>query len=185
MSQYISSYPDLCLEVALHEDSFPSNPILGRGLGRFRFEVPLPSLSPGDGDDDDAGKEGPHFLKDARMHLLSSTATFRLLSPLRTEILWIEGLNATAFYEGEAAGGILYEEVMGVLPLSRTEGGEGWMTPRLPVRWRVGSVGYEAVRAALGGRLRLGAYAEVRVRIGRWREEVWFRGGGLGVRIGL
>lgn len=191
ISQYISSYPNLTLGIATHESSFPSNPILGRAISKFAIEIPLPSLSPHrtlppDNDDDDDGDEThPHFMKDARMHLLTSTATFTLLSPLHTEILWIDRLNATAFYDGEPAGEILYEEPMGVLPVEETEGGEGWVTPRLPVRWRVGSVGYGAIRKALGGRLRLGAYAEVRVRVGEWREGIWFRGGGLGVRVGL
>ncbi|CZT20959.1 uncharacterized protein RCC_06820 [Ramularia collo-cygni] len=189
ISQYISSYANLTLGVGMHEESFPSNPILGRGLKKFEMQVPLPKLGddmpPDDGDGDDDGDESPHFMKDAHMHLLSSTATFLLLSPLKSEILWIETLNATAFYEDEPAGGIFYEEPMGVLPLSWTEGGAGWETPRLPVRWKAGSVGFEAVKKALGGQLRLGAYAEVGVRIGRWREEVWFRGGRLGVRIGL
>lgn len=191
ISQYISSYKDLTLGVSMWEGSFPSNPILGKGLSKFGVDVPLPRLDGGnnhggDGDGDgDGEEEGPHFMKDARMHLLSSTATFLLLSPLRTEILWIEHLNATAFYENEPAGGILYDEPMGVLPLPQTEDGAGWETPRLPVSWNVGSVGFDAVKKALGGKLKLGAYAEVVVRIGEWRENVWFRGGGLGVHIGL
>jgi hypothetical protein len=63
----------------------------------------------------------------------------------------------------------------------------GWETPRLPVEWSLGSVGYEAVRKALGGSLKVGARAEIDVALGRFREEgvVFERGGGIGARVRL
>lgn len=182
----------------MHEDSFPGNPKLGRALSNFPIEVAAPRLSaakrpsdddpdfpsdPDDGDDEEEG--GPHFIKDATMHLLTSTATFTLLSPLHHSTLYITHLNATALYHSDNVGQILYDEPFGVPPVEETPNGEGYETPRLPVEWSLGGVGYGAVKKALGGTLRLGARAEVGVRLGRWREGLWFRGRGLGVRIRL
>lgn len=58
-------------------------------------------------------------------------------------------------------------------------------SPRLPVDWDLGSVGYEAVKQALGGRLKLDASADVGFGVGRWRQMVWFRGRGVGARVVL
>lgn len=44
-------------------------------------------------------------------------------------------------------------------------------------------MGYQAVKQALGGTLKLDAKATVGVRIGRWEETVWFTGGGIGAHI--
>jgi len=58
-------------------------------------------------------------------------------------------------------------------------------SPRLPVDWDLGSVGYAAVREAVGGRLKLDARAEVGVGVGRWGERVWFFGRGVGAGVRL
>ncbi|KAK5697022.1 hypothetical protein LTR17_024089 [Elasticomyces elasticus] len=195
LSEYISGW-NTSLTLKAHEGSIPGNPGLGKALGRFGVEMPTPSLggSPekrlpgepddGDGDGDDGKKKkGPHFLDDATFHLLTSTATFTLLSPLRQTILYVESINATAFYKGDSVGHIDYDLPFAVPPVGPD--GEGVVSPRLPVDWSLGSVGYEAVKGALGGRLKLAAYAEVGVRIGEWREGVWFRGGGIGASVRL
>ncbi|KAK4895167.1 hypothetical protein LTR27_006776 [Elasticomyces elasticus] len=194
LSQYISGY-NTSLTLKAHEGSIPGNPGLGRALGRFGVEMPTPSLGSaprkrypgepddGDGDNDGKKKKGPHFLDDATFHLLTSTATFTLLSPLRQTILYVESINATAFYKGDSVGHIDYDLPFAVPPVGPD--GEGVVSPRLPVDWSLGSVGYEAVKGALGGRLKLAAYAEVGVRIGEWREGVWFRGGGIGASVRL
>ncbi|KAF2166981.1 hypothetical protein M409DRAFT_66480 [Zasmidium cellare ATCC 36951] len=192
ISQYISGW-NTTITLQMHEESFPGNPTLGRALSKFPVEVAAPHLSapkrPDDGDDDedpdDEDDKATHFIKDATMHLLTSTASFTLLSPLHHSTLYITHLNATAIYHSDDVGLILYDEPFGVPPVEETPGGEGFETPRLPVEWSLGSVGYGAVKRALGGTLRLAARAEVGVRLGRWREEIWFRGGGLGVRIRL
>ncbi|PIA93479.1 hypothetical protein CB0940_04902 [Cercospora beticola] len=155
-----------------------------------------------DGDDEDNGDSkkrkspsGPHFIRDATMHLLSSSATFLLLSPLQHSTLVITDLNATAFYNddpasnpdsfGDPVGNILYDIPIAIPPIKETPDGKGYLTPKLPVEWRLGSVGYGAVRKALGGELKLAARADVGVRLGRWREEMWYMGQGLGVKIRL
>lgn len=112
------------------------------------------------------------------MHIISSTAIFTLASPFTTTTLYITNLNATAFYETHPAGKILYDLPFAVPPgLSET--------PRLPVDWSLGSVGYEAIKKALGGTLKLSAYADVGIRIGQWRQQIWFRGGSIGAHVKL
>ncbi|KAK0943470.1 hypothetical protein LTR48_007309 [Friedmanniomyces endolithicus] len=207
LSQYISGW-NTTITLRMHEGSIPSNPSLGRALGRFEVEIPTPSLGntghgvpddpddddPDDPDDDDPldpghgdkhrkNKAGPHFISDATFHLLSSTATFVLSSPLHTTTLHITSINATAYHRGDAVGHIDYDLPFAIPPVD--DEGKGVESPRLPVEWSLGSVGYGAVRGALGGRLELGAYAEVGVRIGRWREGVWFRGEGIGAGVRL
>lgn len=46
-------------------------------------------------------------------------------------------------------------------------------------------MGHGAVKEALGGRLKLDASAEVGLRLGQWRERVWFEGRGLGAGVEL
>ena len=111
------------------------------------------------------------------MHLLTSTATFTLLSPLPHSTIYITYINATAYYNHtDPVGQIVYELPFAVPPGAST-------SPRLPVDWSLDSVGYEAVKQALGGRLKLDAKATVGIRIGRWAERVWFMGGGIGASI--
>ena len=112
------------------------------------------------------------------MHLFSSTAVFTLVSPLTTTVLYITSINATAFYKTDSVGTIIYD-----LPIA-VEPGES-DTPKLPVDWSLGSVGYDAVRKALGGTLRLRAEAEIGVRIGEWQQSIWYRGRGIGAHIRL
>lgn len=112
------------------------------------------------------------------MHIISSTAIFTLSSPFSTTTLYITKLNATAFYKEHPSGKILYELPFAVPPgLSET--------PRLPVDWSLGSVGYEAIKKALGGTLKLSTFAEVGIRIGHWREDLWFKGRSIGANVRL
>ena len=111
------------------------------------------------------------------MHLFTSTATFTLLSPLEHTTLYITHINATALYNHtDPVGTILYDVPFAVTPI-RAE------TPRLPVDWSLGSVGYEAVKSALGGQLKLDAEAIVGVRVGDFLETVWYVGKGIGAKI--
>ncbi|KAG7004630.1 acetolactate synthase small subunit [Physcia stellaris] len=58
-------------------------------------------------------------------------------------------------------------------------------SPYLPVDWTLDGVGFEAVKKALGGDLKLDAEAEVGIRVGAWEERIWFRGRGLGLLLGF
>ncbi|KAF2399060.1 hypothetical protein EJ06DRAFT_512087 [Trichodelitschia bisporula] len=182
LSQYISGR-NVSLTLRTHAGTLPSQPRLGRALSFLNLTLPAPRLGgppppsdPNDGDDEDDGK--PHFIRAATMHLLSSTADFTLLSPLQHTTLFITRINATSFYKGAPVGKILHDLPFAVPP------GES-LSPRLGVEWDLGSVGYEAVKRALGGTLRLSARAEVGVRVGRWEERVDFVGKGIGAHVRL
>jgi hypothetical protein len=107
------------------------------------------------------------------MHVLSSTATFTLASPLP---LAIDSIAATAFHNGTKIAQIDYAYPFDV-PKGESE------SPRLPVEWELDQL--DTVREALGGGLKLDCEATVGVRVGRWRERVWYRGRGIGAKVRL
>lgn len=173
------------LTLQAHNGTIPAQPALGNLLSNFPITLPAPHLSsPKEPSDDPSEPSDPeddgkaHFIHDATMHLITSTAIFTLASPFSSTTMYITSLNATSFYEGHPAGKILYELPFAVPPgLSET--------PRLPVDYSLGSVGYEAIRKALGGKLKLSAFAYVGIRIGEWRETIWFKGGQIGANVRL
>ena len=112
------------------------------------------------------------------MHLFTSTANFVLLSPLKTSTLYVTYINATAFYHADEVGYIVYDLPFAVPPGATT-------TPRLPVDWNPGSVGYDEIKGAIGGSLKLAAKATVGVRLGKWEERIWYQGQGIGAKIRL
>lgn len=184
ISQYISGW-NTSLTLQTHRGSIPGQPALGESLSKFPIEMPIPHLSgpddgPGDGDGDDGDSAGrPRFIKDATFHLFSSTAVFTLLSPFQASTMFIEAVNATAFYNHtEPVGSIVYD-----LPFKVPPGTS--QTPRLPVDWDPESVGYDRLRKALNGGLKLSAKADVKVRLGEWREVVWYEGEGIGAKVKL
>ena len=179
LSQYISGF-NTTLTFQTHAGTFLRQPKLGKALSNFSIEIPTPRLStpsPGDEGDGEGDNKKPHFIDDATFHLLSSTAQFTLLSPLQYSTIYIEDINATAFYNHtEPVGHILHD-----LPFKVPPGSS--QSPRLPVEWSLGSVGYEAVKNALGGTLKLDAKGTVGIRLGQWSETVWYSGSGIGANI--
>lgn len=177
LSEYLSG-KNTTLELKTHNASFPGMPLLGEAFAQLNFSIPTPRLQLPGGDD---GKKGPgmHFIRDATFHIFSSTATFTLASPLHYNTIYIEKINATALYNHtEPVGQIITQEVFPAPPgLSRT--------PRLPVSWSPGHVGYDKLKEALGGTLKLDAKAEVRIRVGNWIETFWYEGQGIGAKISL
>ena len=189
-----------------HRDTIPSQPELGRALEAFEVDFPTPKVGSPDGHDGhghgDGDKEAPHFISGAtvsrysrfwdfvrptrntisnttvyiQMHLISSTATFTLHSPLKRSTLDLTYINATAYYKSQAVGRIMYDGEINVPPGSSE-------TPRLPVDWSLDSIGYDAVRRALGGTLKLSAEADVGVRIGDYVDKLWFTGRGIGASV--
>ena len=187
LSQYISGR-NTTITLQTHNGSIPTHPALGFALSQFALDIPTPSLrhpAPEDPDDPDKKPDDSetHFIKDATMHLLSSTATFTLLSPLRRSTIYIETIDATALYKGDDVGHIVYDLPFAVPPVDKD--GNGITTPRLPVEWSLGSVGYDAVKNAIGGTLRLSAVADVGVRLGKFRETIWFQGKSIGAKVRL
>ncbi|KAF1921790.1 hypothetical protein BDU57DRAFT_489898 [Ampelomyces quisqualis] len=187
LSQYISGF-NTSVTLQAHNGTIPAQPGLSHLMSKYPITLPAPHLSQpkpptdgdGDGDDDgdDKGDEKDHFIQSTTMHLISSTATFTLNSPFHSTTMFITHLNATAYYKDDPAGQILYDLPFAVPPgLSES--------PRIPVHWTLGGIGYDAVRNALGGHLKLAAFAHVGFRIGEWHERIWFRGGQIGANIRL
>ncbi|RMZ88090.1 hypothetical protein DV736_g4686, partial [Chaetothyriales sp. CBS 134916] len=112
------------------------------------------------------------FLKEATMHIMSSTAVFILSSPFA---LSITSILASASHDGTEIGSIDYPYPFDILS------GEN-ETPRLPVKWAYDG---GTVRDALGGTLKLDAVANVSIRIGLWEEVVRYEGHGIGAKIRL
>ncbi|KAI0198771.1 hypothetical protein F4808DRAFT_462531 [Astrocystis sublimbata] len=174
ISQYLSGY-NTSITVKPHMESIPGQRLLCEALSRFNATFAVPRLRlPGD-----SNGEESHFIRDTTFHFLSSTATFTLVSPLQYNTLYLDFVNATAFYNhSEPVGRILYD-----LPFSAPPGKS--QTPNLPVEWSFGSVGYDAVRNAIGGKLRLDAHATVDARLGNWKETFWYNGKGIGATVRL
>ncbi|GAB1313036.1 regulator of (H+)-ATPase in vacuolar membrane [Madurella fahalii] len=186
LSQYLSGY-NTTVTVRTHRGTIPSLPRIGEALSRLNLTLSAPRLRlpppPGRGGGGGGGggdeEDERRFIRDATFHILSSTATFTLVSPLTTNTLYIDAVNATAFYNHtEPIGRIEYN-----LPFAAPPGSS--QTPRLPVEWSVDSVGYGKLREALGGRMKLDARAVVWVRLGRWTERVWYVGRGIGAGVRL
>jgi hypothetical protein len=179
LSQYISGW-NTTLTFKTYNESIPHQPTLGEALSKFEVEIPTPRLSSphvGEGDEDDSDR--PRFIKEATFHIFSSTAVFTLQSPLQHSTIYIDNINATAFYNHtEPIGQILHD-----LPFKVPPGLS--ITPRLPVDWSSDSIGYDKMKKALGGDLKLAAKATVKIRLGHWSEEVWFEGEGIGAKIRL
>lgn len=175
------------LTLQAHNGTIPSQPALGALLSNFPITLPAPHLSTpknpdnedGDPDDGDEDKDKKtHFIREATMHIISSTAIFTLASPFNSTTLYITSLNATAFHDGHPSGKIFYNVPFAVPPgLSES--------PRLPVDWSLGSVGFDAIKKALGGQLKLSTFAHVGIRIGQWREQIWYQGGSIGANVRL
>jgi hypothetical protein len=172
LSQFLSGY-NISIDIKTHCGSVPAAPLIGDALSRLNITIAAPKLNlPGD-DPEDKG----HFIRDATFHVFSSTASFTLISPLIHNTLYIESVNATAYYNHtEPIGVIEYDYPFAAPPGSS-------QTPKLPVEWSMGSIGYDAVRRALGGRLKLDAKANVTLRLGGWKETVWYVGRSIGASI--
>ncbi|KAH6656326.1 hypothetical protein BKA67DRAFT_512212 [Truncatella angustata] len=172
ISQYLSGY-NVTITAKPHRNSIPGADVLCDALSRFNITMPAPKLDlPGD-----SPEEKSHFIRDATFHLFSSTATFTLVSPLHYNTMYVDFVNATAVYNHtEPMGKIIYDYPFQAPPGKST-------TPKLPVEWSVGSVGYDAVKKALGGTLKLDAHAVVDVRLGNWKDTFWYEGRGIGAHV--
>jgi hypothetical protein len=178
LSQYISGF-NTTLTFKTHKDSIPSQPSIGKTLRKFPIEIPTPRIStPSTGHESpDNDDKKPHFIEDATFHLISSTATFTLISPLQYSTIFIESIDATAYYNHtEPVGKIDYD-----LPFKVPPGAS--QSPRLPVDWSIDSIGYEELQKALGGKLKLDANGTVGIRLGQWTETIWYMGSGIGASV--
>ncbi|OAL32620.1 hypothetical protein AYO20_07930 [Fonsecaea nubica] len=134
LSQYISGY-NTSLTIKTHAGSIPNFPDPG-----VEMTVPAPHMV-------------SHPLREATMHIFSSTATFILVSPLA---FYVTNIAAAASYNGSEVGTIEWNYPFAIEP------GEN-LTPKLPVEWGGNALG--TIRDALGGTLKLDAKADVGIKI--------------------
>ncbi|KAH7157097.1 hypothetical protein EDB81DRAFT_788842 [Dactylonectria macrodidyma] len=174
LSDYVSG-KNTTMTAKAHRGSIPTVPQIGEALSKINFTIPTPRIRI-PGEDDDVKQR---FIADATFHIFSSSATFTLVSPLQFNTLYIEHINATAFYNHtEPVGQIIHDESFAAPP-GRSQ------TPRLPVQWSPDHVGYDKLRKALGGTLKLDAVADVTIRLGNWVEEIHYTGEGIGAKVSL
>jgi len=178
-----------------HEGTIPFYPGLGRVLSKLKLVVPTPRLhsprNPDSPDDPDApdtpgGDNRPRFIREAVLHLWSATAQFLLASPITSSTLYIQHVNATAFHEDHVVGHIYYGEEFNGGEFVEFPVPPGLsQTPKLHVDFKLGTVGYEAIRRALGGSLGLRAESIIGVRIGDYRIRVWYHGRRVHAKVRL
>ncbi|KAJ5113377.1 hypothetical protein N7456_001911 [Penicillium angulare] len=178
ISSFISG-DNTSVTIETYAGSIPALPELGKALSSIQFEVPLPRIStPGDKDDGDSSdSSGPHFIKDATVHIWSSTADFTLFSPLTSTTIGISSIHAIAFYEeNKPVGRINYNEAFNVTPgLSET--------PHLPVDLVLGGGAYDALRRALGQSLAMDTVAKVGIKLDHYEDHVVYRGKGIEAKV--
>ncbi|KAK0386556.1 hypothetical protein NLU13_6391 [Sarocladium strictum] len=173
LSEYLSG-KNTTIVVKGHRDSIPGMPLVGEALSRMNLTMPTPRLHL---PDEDPETDSRAFIREATFHVFSSTASFVLASPLHYNTIYVDFINATAFYNHtEPVGQIIYDQPFAAAP-GLTD------TPRMPVNWEAGNVGYDKLRAALGGSLKLDATADVTVRMGNWAETVHYEGKGIGAKV--
>ncbi|KAI5812587.1 hypothetical protein BZA77DRAFT_138760 [Pyronema omphalodes] len=166
LGHYISGH-STNLTLSVHAESFPAMPELSRALSSLSFTTPMPHL--GTKNPNDPPKP---FIESATMYLLSSSASFLLLNPLPHDSILISTLDGVAMYNGSPVGTIKSNA-----PFLIKAGNDGRTTsPRLPVDWDAGSVGFEFLRRTLWGELELHAEAMVGLKMGRMRMGVYYNG---------
>jgi hypothetical protein len=174
LSDYVSG-KNTTMTARTHRHSIPSLPLLGEAMSSINFTIPTPKIVV-PGEDEDVKQR---FITSATFHIFSSTASFGLVSPLLFNTLHIQDVNATAYYNHtEPVGKIIHHGEFEVPP-GRSE------TPRLPVQWSADHVGYDKLKQALGGTLKLDAIADVTIRLGNWIETVHYTGKGIGAKVSL
>jgi len=165
--KYVSGY-NTTITLHPHTNSIPSMPLLSKLLSNFNVTMPTPRLPvPRNGG---ASDSPPTFIDSANIHLISSTADFLVNNPLRKDEVTVEAINGTAKYRCNELGEIESSKPFAIKPA--VEGRT--ITPRIPVRWKIGGVGYEAMRKALGGRLAVHAEALCLVRVGKLQMEIFY-----------
>jgi len=190
LGAYVSG-KNTTITIRPHEFTIPSLPSLSKSFSNISIEIPTPKLShnndPSDPSypdpdfpDDDPNKDptAHHFIRSATLHLLSSTGTFILDNPISNIPIYILSINGTASHEGTLLGTIDYHLPMNIPPgVSESS--------KVPVSWTLRGVGYDILRRAVGGVLKVDAVAVCEVQVGKWTERIRFEGGGIGAFVRL
>ncbi|KAF9913280.1 hypothetical protein EC991_000042 [Linnemannia zychae] len=114
------------------------------------------------------------FLISTTMYLLSSTIVMELKNPLDT-VITVLYINGTASYKDEPLGHVNVDfehDIASPKPIlipandHQNETSGYVKTPRLPVMFDLSSVGYEALKKALGGSLEVDVSCHIKAKVG-------------------
>ncbi|KAG0261894.1 hypothetical protein DFQ27_002722 [Actinomortierella ambigua] len=160
LSGYISGDNTTAIDILGHAES-TKIPLLQPLISSLTIRSSLPVME-------------QDFLLSTTMYLLSSSIVLELLNPLDTPI-WVLYINGTAFYKDEPLGHIRVDferDITTPKPIEipandhQDENSGYTKTPRLPVSFELSSIGYEALKQALGGTLEVGILCHIKARVG-------------------
>ncbi|KAG0227544.1 hypothetical protein BGW42_002903 [Actinomortierella wolfii] len=161
LSGYISGDNTTAIDVLGHAES-TKLPLLQPVISSLKLRSTLPVME-------------EDFLLSSTMYLLPASIVLELRNPLDT-MIWVLYLNGTAFYKGEPLGHVRVDfehDITTPKPIEipandhRGEPDSGYVkTPRLPVTYELSSVGYEALKRALGGTLEVDVLCHIKARVG-------------------
>ncbi|KAG0294717.1 hypothetical protein BGZ97_004996 [Linnemannia gamsii] len=160
ISKYISGDNSTSIDVLGYPGS-THIPLLQPMLSSFSISSGLPAI------EDD-------FLISTTMYLLSSTIVLELKNPLDTAITVLY-INGTAFYKDEPLGHVNVDfehDIVSPKPIlipandHQNETSGYVKTPKLPVMFDLSSVGYEALKKALGGTLEVDVSCHIKAKVG-------------------
>lgn len=112
------------------------------------------------------------FLEQSVFHLWSKTVELTLTNPFGSANVAIIFSNATSFYYDEVVGWSLVDRrdphhpVPPNLDEIQLPAGSTVTTPRIPVQYNSGSVGFDIIRKALGGSLAMNVTVDSIVKVG-------------------
>ncbi|KAF3936429.1 hypothetical protein ABW19_dt0204158 [Dactylella cylindrospora] len=178
LGDYVSG-KNTTITVKPHAKSIPSLPEnISKALETLEFELPLPHIQPADDDTPYDPENPPKFVESATLHVLSSTGTFVLNNPFKMDTIFMSDITGVASHNGTILGTLNYTYQFAVPPgLSET--------PKLPVEWSLNGVGYDIVKKAVGGILKIDAEASCNIKLDQWEERLSFEGNGIGAHVKL
>ncbi|KAF9989806.1 hypothetical protein BGZ75_004808 [Mortierella antarctica] len=160
ISKYISGDNSTTIDVLGYAGS-THIPLLKPMMSSFAITSHLPPI-------------GQDFLISATMYIFSSKLELELQNPLDT-VITVLYLNGTASFKGEKLGHVLVDfehDFTSPKPIlipanNHRETDSGYVkTPKLPVVFDLSSVGYEALRKALGGSLEVDVVCHIKAKVG-------------------
>ncbi|EPS37057.1 hypothetical protein H072_9344 [Dactylellina haptotyla CBS 200.50] len=176
LGDYVSG-KNTTITVKLHGKSLPTLPDISKALSALKFEIPLPRIPQSrDPDSPDEPTDPSRFVQSATLHLASSTGTFVLNNPLKKDTIFMTNLTGFASHEGVVLGTLNYTYQFAIPPgISET--------PKLPVDWTLNGVGYDILKKAIGGILKIDAKAQSSIKLGQWEDRLSFEGNGIGAHV--
>ncbi|KAF9112855.1 hypothetical protein BGX27_002688 [Mortierella sp. AM989] len=160
ISNYISGNNSTTIDILGYAGS-TSIPLLQPMMSSFAINSHLPVIE-------------QDFLISSTMYLLSHTLVLELQNPLDT-LITVLYINGTASYKNERLGHVLVDfehDIMSPKPIlipandHQNETSGYVKTPRLPVTFDLSSIGYEALKKALGGTLEIDVLCHIKAKVG-------------------